>query len=177
MTTSTAKTSLGSSNAIVTYHSDDECHVAINAQEDRAEIICRAMLAFLSNKNDRFNNWGVPSEVYSCTWTDETTGFVYVCLGTEWGRLLAVYRLDSRKKLKRLRRYPAAISARYITAEDWAAFQDDELSEMVDEAGAEPVTLNPHLLALIRSAGDAAHKRIIESGLDYRFGGKLRETT
>lgn len=110
-------TSIGSSNNNVVYLSDNDFwvddHLAI--QHSRACLIVRAYLAYLRHSpfdpddDSRFSE--LPSESFSHTCCDEKTNRGYVCLGGATGRLLAVFRIDSRQKLKRLRRYPAFVTA------------------------------------------------------------------
>jgi len=125
----TTSTSIGSSNAIITYKT--EWHDAINhANEEfpeyqtvRATMICRATLAYFDNATG--NDFGIPTERYSYTWRDPKTGFSYVVLGAPdeghfaGGEILAVYRIDTRAKLKRLRRVP--LSLRGFHHQAWVA--------------------------------------------------------
>jgi hypothetical protein len=107
-------TSLGSSNSSVTYLSDDDpwADDELAVQHGRAHFIIRACLAYLRHSPyDEDDNFAeLPSENFSHTWHDRKTGRFYVCLGCPTGRLLAVFRIDSREKLKRLRRYPVFIT-------------------------------------------------------------------
>ena len=108
--------SLGSSNRVVTYLSDLDANWdrqdRLETQHYRAKLIARACIAYLYNSNfgDTLDFPEVPSEECSFICTDESTERRYVVLGGAAGELLAVYRLDSRWKLKRLRRYPITIS-------------------------------------------------------------------
>jgi hypothetical protein len=112
---SLSHTSIGSSNHNVTYLSDDDPWVDdyLAIQHSRARFIVRAYLAYLRyspfdpDDDSRFSE--LPSETFSNLGFDEETERNYVCLGGPTGKLLAVYRIDSRKKLKRLRRYPVFI--------------------------------------------------------------------
>jgi hypothetical protein len=106
--------SLGSSNRIVTYFSDsadrdDQDRLA--ARHARAKLIARACISYLNNRDfgDALEFPEVPSENCSFICNDESTERKYVILGSSAGELLAVYRLDSRWKLKRLSRYPEAV--------------------------------------------------------------------
>ncbi len=56
----------------------------------------------------------IPSEPFTYVWHDLATGFDYVVLGAAKGELLAIYRVDSRQKLKRLVRAPSEIFAEHI---------------------------------------------------------------
>jgi hypothetical protein len=104
-------TSLGSSKSVVTYAGyptiDDD--LAAMAHRDRAMLIVRACRAYL-RLQDPLVPGPAPSERYSFTWYDNRTHRPYVSLGDAAGRLIAVYRVDRRWKLTRLRRFPAAIT-------------------------------------------------------------------
>jgi hypothetical protein len=102
-------TSLGSSNFLAKYKSDDQL-----ARMNRARIICRAMTTYLSCGGNgcgrRFKFATVPpSERTSYVWTDPATNFEYVVLGDATGKLLATYRIDTRGKLKRIKDTPLDI--------------------------------------------------------------------
>jgi hypothetical protein len=109
-------TSIGSSNSNVTYLSDSYDDDLLDGDEfafqhGRAGLIIRACRAYLrySPYEEEGNYAELPSENFSHTCCDERTQRGYVCLGGATGRLLAVFRIDSREKLKRLRRYPAFV--------------------------------------------------------------------
>jgi hypothetical protein len=73
-------------------------------------VICRATLAYLKNRKGK--DFCIPTERHSYACYDEETDFKYVVLGApreghHSGDILAVYRVDTRGKLKRLSRYPS----------------------------------------------------------------------
>src|SRR6266446_8190470 len=104
-------TSLGSSNSIVKYvHPILDDELAAIGQHWRATLIVRACGAYLRSRAWLVDRGLTPSERYSCICGDDQTRRTYVCLGDEVGRLLAVYRVDRRWKLKRLRRFPTGIT-------------------------------------------------------------------
>ncbi len=73
-------------------------------------MIVRACRAYLNSEALLDCPGPTPSERYSCTCYDKQTGRPYVCLGDSTGRLLAVFRIDRRWKLRRLRRLPRDIT-------------------------------------------------------------------
>lgn len=94
-------TSLGSSNDVGTYdqlHSQHGRASYIASQHGRATYVARAYRAYLGS-----NFCPTPSERYSGTFNDYTTGRNYIYLGDCEGVLLAIYRVDSRGKLRRLK--------------------------------------------------------------------------
>lgn len=124
MLSQTFNTSLGSSNGIIYYYSKYNPMIdrdsALEIQHERADFIVRACLAFLRSQRDHSPDdlSEVPSERYSHTWRDGENDRIYVCLGDETGNLLAVYRLDTREKLKRLRRYPKLITDLFLSVKE-----------------------------------------------------------
>jgi hypothetical protein len=110
------RTSIGSSNSNVAYLWDDDLWVddPLLYQHYRAQLIIRACRAYLRQSpfdcDDDTKFAELPSEHFSHIWQDPTTKRSYVYLGGPTGKLLAVFRVDNRQKLKRLRRYPASVS-------------------------------------------------------------------
>lgn len=111
-------TSLGSSNELVIYGTDQQDAVDYaneklpEHQSVRAIVICRAILAYLKNRKGR--DFCIPTERNSYACCDENTDYQYVVLGSpregyHAGDILAVYRVDTRGKLKRLSRIPSMI--------------------------------------------------------------------
>jgi len=130
-----ATTGVGCSNAVITYFSDIEWP-GDEYRDDResnvwcrAELILRAFNAFTrSDKRHSYEDaldglWPSPDWSFTCTEAD----FTYVVLGSKLGAV-AVYRLDSRHKLKRLKRWPATVKQ---------AWELDPLDQMkrVDSSG------------------------------------------
>jgi hypothetical protein len=158
-------TSIGSSNSHVTYWSDlsdpsdddpwegDEFAL----QHGRADLIIRACRAYLrySPYEDEGNYAELPSEGFSHTCCDEKTLRGYVCLGGATGRLLAVFRIDSREKLKRLRRYPAFVIK--LFGKEQSSLRLPTVKHKKLAVGGSK--LDPDLLALVR-----------ESMRQYRIG-------
>jgi hypothetical protein len=119
-------TSIGSSNAIFTDEELNSDYMRNLVQmcpkygrllphfnhRRHAEFICRATLAYLRQSWN--GKTSIPSENYSYLWRNpDTDSHEYVVLAGEEGKLLAVYRIDTRDKLKRLWRAPYEIESRH----------------------------------------------------------------
>jgi hypothetical protein len=156
-------TSIGSSNSNVTYWSDlsdpsdssgddpwegDEFAL----QHGRAVLIIRACRAYLrySPYEEEGNYAELPSEAFSHTCCDEKTQRGYVCLGGATGRLLAVFRIDSREKLKRLRRYPAFVIK--LFGKEQSSLRLPAVKHKKSVEGGIKLKLDPALMASYRKA-------------------------
>ena len=102
---------VGASNAVVAYESDaafqDDEDLLKDSVWDRAGLIMRAFKAYkrsidaFSYEDAGFDQWPSPTHSH----TDWMGGVTYILLNYPDG-IVAVYRLDSRRKLKRMKRWP-----------------------------------------------------------------------
>jgi hypothetical protein len=121
-------------------------------QHGRAGLIIRACRAYLrySPYYEEGNFAELPSEVFSHTCCDEKTQRGYVCLGGATGRLLAVFRIDSRGKLKRLQRYPSFVIELFGKEQSSLRLPLVKHKKMVE--GGIKLKLDPALMASYREA-------------------------